>query len=141
MATAAVKVEGLVEFQRALRAADKKLPRELGAGNKQVAEIVAKEARKRAPNRSGRLAKSIKGAKQQRRAVVQAGSPSRVPYAAVQEFGWPARGIAPQPYLYPAIADTREEVEEAYGDMIDRLMRRAFPDRSAGADVPVTDLA
>lgn len=122
----AIKIEGLRDFQAALRAADRNLPKELGAANKEIAEIVAREARRRAPEKTGRLKKSIRGLKVQRSAVVRMGG-ARVPYAPIQEFGWPARGIASQAFLYPAIASTRAEVIEAYGEMIDKLMRRAFP--------------
>lgn len=36
--------------------------------------------------------------------------------------------IEAQPYLWPAIRAKRGEVRDAYGDLLDALMRRAFPD-------------
>lgn len=39
--------------------------------------------------------------------------------------------VRKQAYLYPAIAATREQVVDAYGDMLDSLMRQAFPQGSA----------
>lgn len=122
----AVRIEGLKELQFALRQAEARLPRELSKTNKEAARVVAVEAQKRAPKVTGNLAKSIRPLGQQRRGIVAMGS-AKVPYASVQEFGWPNRNIVAQPFLYPAIADKMPEVEELYLDLIDDLTQRAFP--------------
>ncbi len=122
----AVRIEGLKELQFALRQAEARLPRELSKVNKEAARVVAVEAQKRAPKVTSRLAKSIRPLGQQRRGIVAMGS-AKVPYASVQEFGWPNRNIVAQPFLYPAIADKTPEVEELYLGLIDDLTARAFP--------------
>ena len=52
---------------------------------------------------------------------------SRVPYAGVIHFGWPAHNIEPQPFLYEALEDKREDVATLYGlgieVLIDKLDR------------------
>lgn len=126
MAQKPIKIEGLKEFQFALRQANSQFPRELSQTNKAAAELVAKEGRKRAPELSGKLKKSIRGLGQQRRGIYAMGG-ARVPYYGVQEFGWPARNIRAQPFFFPALGDKIEEVEEVYLVMIDQLSKRAFP--------------
>lgn len=123
-----VFVLGMRDFERELRAADPQFPRELRRRNKASAEIVAEEARSRVPVRSGRLKGSIKSGASSRSAYVKAGTEAKVPYALPIEFGWKARNIEPQPFIYPAIEEKNEQVVEQYGDGIDDLMRRAFPE-------------
>lgn len=123
---ARIRVDGLREFQSALRALDGDFPKGLRQANKDAADIVAQEAKTRVPVMSGRLRSSIRALASQRSASVGVGG-ARLPYAAVQEFGWPGHNISPQPYIYPSISAKRAEVVEAYGDMIDALARRAFP--------------
>lgn len=122
-----IKVEGAREFRSALRAVEKSWPRVMREANKQAAEVVADEAKRRAPVLTGRLKESIKAGATQSAGYVQAGSPVRIPYAAVQEFGWPGHSISPQPYIYPAIEARSSDVLETYGDAVDRVTRPAFP--------------
>lgn len=122
-----VDVIGLRDFQKELRNLGPEWPRELRAANKQVAELVAEEARARVPVLSGRLKKSIKAQAQTRSSYVKAGTNARVPYALPIEFGWPSRNIQAQPFIYPAIAAKSDEVVEAYGDAVDEVADRAFP--------------
>ena len=94
--------------------------------NKEAAEVVAKDARSRAPKLSGRLAKSIKAQASTRSAYVKAGTAARVPYAAVQEFGWPGHNIEPQPFIYPAIAAKNDEVVEKYDELLWDILNNVF---------------
>src|SRR5690606_32966995 len=50
------------------------------------------------PIDSGRLSADIRSGRGKTKAVVRAGG-ARVPYAGVIHYGWPARGITPQPFL------------------------------------------
>lgn len=132
--THTVVVDGLKDFQMDLRRADKELdtdfsPR-LRAANKAVAELVASEARMRAPADSGRLRASIGAGASGRSAYVKAGTPGRVPYAPVQEFGWPGHGISPQPFIYPAIAAKSEAAVDEFAESVDAIMRYVFPEGS-----------
>lgn len=122
-----VKIDGARELRSALRAMEKQWPRVMREANKQAAEVVARAAKERAPLLTGRLKESIKAGATQTAGYVQAGSPVRIPYAAVQEFGWPGHSIAPQPYVYPAIAASSSEVIDKYGDAVQKITRPAFP--------------
>lgn len=122
-----IKIEGAKELRSALRAMEKQWPRIMRDANKQAAEVVADEARRRAPLLTGRLKGSIKAGATQTAGYVKAGTPARVPYAAVQEFGWPGHSIAPQPYIYPAIEARSSQVVDVYGKAVERITRPAFP--------------
>ena len=120
-----VRVDNLREVQRAIRrAADDDLKRELRAANKAAAEIVADKAKVLVPERSGRLKGSIAAQAGQRDAKVKAGTASRVPYAGPIHFGWPARGIRPQPFLYEALDDRIRQVREAYAKALREVVQK-----------------
>lgn len=119
-------VVGLRKFQAELKAINIAFPAKLRVANKKAAEIVAVEARSRAPVLSGRLRASIKASSGALSASVRAGSGESTVYAPVQEFGWPGHSIAPQPYLYPAIAAKQDEVIEVYEGEINNLMDSVF---------------
>lgn len=95
-----IKVEGLNELIRSMRKAGLDLT-ELKDAHHRAGEIVANYAETIAPRRSGRLAGTIRAAKQVRRARVQVGRAS-VPYAGPIHWGWPARHIAANPFLSEA---------------------------------------
>lgn len=134
----AVRVEGLADFQRELRAVDTKLPRQLSQANKAAAEMVAGRARSRAQSLGSVAAKSapsIKAAAEQRRSKITLGGP-REPWALGAEFGGQGRPTTQQfdphrgrqgYFLYPTIRDTREEFIDVYARAIDQVMRAAFP--------------
>lgn len=52
-------------------------------------------------SKSGRLAGSLRGNRAKNRSVVTAGR-SSIPYAGVQNYGWPARGIEAQEFMQKA---------------------------------------
>lgn len=79
------------------------------------AETVLREARRRAPVLSGELRDSLRIVERQS-ARVDIESP--LLQAPVIEFGWPSRGIKPQPYMRPAIHENRDEVfDEIEGEL------------------------
>lgn len=102
---ARVEVEGLDRLIRTLRKAQIDVS-ELKEAHAAVARMVADAASARAPRRSGKLAGSVRGAKQLKRARVMAGR-AAVPYAGPIHWGWPARGIVAQPF----VADAAQETE------------------------------
>ena len=119
MAGPTVKVVGAAELQAGLRhlgaeAADPDVA-------KRGAELVVDAARDRAPVASGALVGSIRVEMALPDAAVVAGSPA-VPYAGVQEFGWPARGIAGTHYLADAADDQADDVQELYGEHVSALV-------------------
>lgn len=121
-----VHVIGLRKFQAELKAINIAFPAKLRVANKKAAEIVAVEARTRAPVLSGRLRASIKASSGALSASVRAGSGESTVYAPVQEFGWPGHSIAPQPYLYPAIAAKQVEVVDVYAEEVNDLIDSVF---------------
>ncbi len=62
-----------------------------------------------APILSGKLQRSISAGRGKTKAVVRAGS-KNVPYAAVQEYGWPKRNIKGSWYMTKAFRSTRGAV-------------------------------
>lgn len=133
-----VKVVGLDELRRDLRRLDAELPRELAIIHYRVAQIVADEARHRAPRGPHQgggvvvpIVQSIRAGRQQRRATVSMGG-ARSPHAEPTEFGGTLRRfhstsrtrVRQRAFLYPAIAAKRGEVIDAYGGMIDQLLTR-----------------
>lgn len=123
-AVAGLKVEGLRELQRQLKQTeDKEMQKSLRKANKGAAEIVADEARDRVPVRSGRLKASIGARGSNRSATVKAGTAARVPYAGAIHFGWRARNILPQPFLYDALGDKWHDVYRNYEAEIESIIR------------------
>ena len=89
-----------------------------GAFSKIAADVVS-EAKSRAPRQTGRLSSDVRPGLGKTRATVYAGRVG-VPYAGVQEYGWPRRHIAAQPFLRPA-ADNEAQ---AAADVLVREMQR-----------------
>lgn len=134
-----VKVTGLREFQAALKAIDGESQKLLRVVLNEAAEVVAVEARRRMPRRSGRAEGSVRARSSQREAIVMGGS-KKVPYVGWLEFGGrigrdksvkrPYR--AEGRYIYPAIANQRAEITRALSEGLVRVAR------SAGLDAEVT---
>lgn len=81
-----IKIKGLVEFQRALKAIDGEAQKQLRVVFNTVAETVAGGARRRVPTKTGRAKASVKVASSQREARVKAGG-ARVPWYPWIDFG------------------------------------------------------
>jgi len=112
MADEGVRVEGLDNLIRTLKRAGKDVS-ELKEAHARAGAIVAAEAEVIAPRRSGKLAGTIRAARQVRRARVQAGR-ANVPYAGPIHWGWPARNIEPQPFLSIAARSTESRWVDQY---------------------------
>jgi len=100
MAQRAIEVQGLRELRRALKAAEGRSPKELQQANKQAAEIVAAEARRRAPKGPHQgggnvvpVYQAIKAQASSGRGIVAFGG-QRAPHGVVVNFGGtiPRRG-------------------------------------------------
>lgn len=105
-------MEGLNTLVRTLNRAAVDVS-DLKDAHQNAARIVASAAQASAPRRSGALASSVRGARQVRRARVSVGG-ARVPYAAPIHWGWPARGIAANPFVSEAAQDTESRWREQY---------------------------
>lgn len=113
----AAQIEGLREVQKALRDISGDLANEMKPTHKAAAEIVVDGAKRYAPVRTGRLADSIRAAATRTGGRVRVGS-AAVPYAGPIHFGWPARRIKPQPFVYEALDPRRAEVANLYTERL-----------------------
>jgi hypothetical protein len=132
VASTAIRIEGLREFQAALRKMDKGLPRQIRIVLNETADLVASPAKARVPRRSGRAAASIRVASSQREAKVKGGG-GRVPYYGWLEFGGAVgrRHSVRRPfvkegrYLYPAYESRRSRIEPTMLKGLEDLARRS----------------
>jgi hypothetical protein len=117
---ARVEVDGLGRLRRELR----KLPEQtsdLKDANARVSQLVAAEAAGRAPQRTGRLAGSVRGNRAVGRATVSAGG-AALPYGGPVHYGWPAHGIEPQPFISEAAEDTEPVWLPIYESDVERIV-------------------
>ena len=92
--------------------------------NKAAAEIVAEAARRRVPvGETKRLQKSIRAGATTKRGTVSAGS-RLVEYAGPIHFGWPARNIDPNPFIYDALDERKGEVVSKYEQRVSDLVKK-----------------
>ena len=130
MAQPAIRVEGARETRRAFREIGDDMS-DLRELHKRLADDVAGTAKTKVPVRSGRLQRSIRGSGTKTAARVRAGNnrksgPTSVLYSGPIHFGWGARGIRPQPFMYEALDDRRQEVVDTYNRQVREIIRKAF---------------
>lgn len=118
-----VQLEGAREFRRALRRTGNDVRADLKSLHQDGARIVERQAEQLVPVRAGTLKGTIRSSTTQTKGVVRAGY-ARVPYAGPIHFGWRARNIEPQPFLYDAVDERRAEVLDAYWNQVTRVARR-----------------
>ena len=118
-----IKATGVKELRRELRRMGDDLE-DLKALNLDVATLVSDRAKDIVPRRTGNLADTIRPAGTKTAGRVRAGF-KRVPYAGVIHFGWPARRIQPQPFLYDALDQRRDQVFDAYFKGVKKIQRKA----------------
>jgi hypothetical protein len=146
-----VQVKGLKEFRNALKALDdKSLENDLKRANQRVGRLVVDKAQGNASTRlEQRSAATLKASLSGFRAQVNLGGAS-FPAALGAEFGaqqnvlrdtrrgqvlgwnqfkeWRGSGENAGYFLYPAIRESEDEIIELYGDEIEALAAKAFPD-------------
>ena len=118
-----IKATGVKELRRELRRMGDDLE-DLKALNLDVATLVSDRAKDIVPRRTGNLADTIRPAGTKTAGRVRAGF-KRVPYAGVIHFGFPARRIQPQSFLYDALDQRRGEVFDAYFKRVKKIQRKA----------------
>ena len=99
-----------------------------------LAEMVADRAASLAPVRTGRLRQTIRASGTKTGGRVRAGF-KRVPYAGPVHFGWATRPdaakgwrggpIHPNPFLYDALDQRRNQVFNAYFQGVKKIQRKA----------------
>jgi hypothetical protein len=115
-----IRIEGLDELARSMRRAGQDMT-ELKEAHTRAAAIVADRAAELAPRRSGRLAGSIRPAKQAKRARIMAGG-AKVPYANPIHWGWPSRNIAASMFMVDAAQQTEPEWTKAYFEDVQAIL-------------------
>jgi len=115
-----LEVKGARELRRTLARAGHDLG-DLQTANAAISTYVATASKTAAPRVSGRLAGSVRGNKAKASAVVRAGS-AGVPYAGPIHWGWPARNIAPQPFLVETAHKTEPQWRLMYLTAIDTVL-------------------
>lgn len=148
MAEQVIRIEGLNEFRRELKNIDSDLPKELRRGHKKVGDFAADRVRPFAP---GRTKAAIKGRGTQREATLKVGH--NPPYSvakmvgANRRFGWygkaryrssagrqfqPHLGASWTPgqlyYIGPPLMASLDDIVEIWGEMLDDLTKKAYPD-------------
>lgn len=131
-----IRVTGLKELRKGLKAAEGRSPKELQRTNKSVAEMLVPEAQSRlaqhSPRAGSQAAGSIRALASATRAQVAGGS-AAVPWYAGHEWGSKGKykqfPIAnKQGYgIYPTVEANNERIVERYAQMLDELTREAFP--------------
>lgn len=86
-----------------------------------IGEVVVRAAKP--PHDSGALGRTLRAGRGKTKAVVRAGG-ARAPYAGVIHYGWPARHIAPQPFLSTAIQQTRAQILHELDDGLVDILRK-----------------
>ena len=134
---ATIKIDGLREFQKAIRALDPDLPKLLRVTFNAAMGLVIDYASGHMPRRSGRMINSLKPRSQQRTARIAMGG-ARAPYAPWVDFGGQGRRKGRPParpfvkggrYVYKGLAVKHEAITE--------VMAKGLADiaRQAGLDV------
>lgn len=123
-----IRIQGLSEFRRNLRAMDQGLPRALRLAGNEAANIVVDSARPTVPTRSGKAAASIKARSSQLATRVSGGG-ARAPYFPWLDYGGKVGrdNTASRPwepdgrYIYPAYRREKVRVEETLNAALRRI--------------------
>lgn len=127
-----IEVEGLKEARKALKAAGDGMDKDLGQAGKKAADIVARTAAPRVPVRTGAAARSMRPKVSYGGGAVVFGG-AKVPYAGWLEFGGRVGRdksvtrdvIKGGRYIYPVLAEKRDEVVDTYEELVRDVLRRA----------------
>lgn len=133
-----VKVDGLVELNRALKALGPEAQKELKDASRRVADFVAKDAASAAHSIGGvaaHVAPSIKPVGGVSGAGVAFGGAS-YPMAGGAEFGslrfhqfkpWRGNSSDAGYFVYPSIRQDADRIETEFADAVDDIIKRRFP--------------
>lgn len=133
-----IRITGLKELRRELRAIDPAWNKELRKVNLSVAEDVARGTRSAFERMAGSAPKvtpTVKALAQQAKGQVKVGGGTSIGGQVAMGNLWGSRRYSQFPApkaggyaLYPTLAELRPDIEERYAEMLDDLLRRAFPD-------------
>lgn len=114
-----IEVEGLDKLRRAFRVAPADFREDLDETIDLVGEMIKEEAKKIAPKRTGRLARSIF---HRHVAELTHEIGAQVFYAVYVEYG--TSRMLPRPYLRPAIEQYQGKIREIFREKIREWLRR-----------------
>lgn len=130
--TAPIEVDGARELRRQLKKVEGGIA-DLKAQHAAAAKTVEERAYVLAPRRTGHLANTLRSSGQVSGGIVRAGYAS-VPYAGPIHFGWPfrpnpAKGwmggpIPPNPWMYDALDERRDEVIAMFEERVAGLINK-----------------
>jgi hypothetical protein len=120
MPAPALQVDGARQLRASLRRAGLSV-QDLKDAHKEAADVVKAEAAPRAPRRTGRLAASVRTSGTQSAAIIRAGRKA-VPYAGPIHWGWEARNIAANPWLWEAAQRTESKWTRTYLDALEHII-------------------
>lgn len=132
-----IRVEGLREAQRALRALGGEAPKQLRITQNEVADLLIARIRPRVPRRSGAARSAFKASSTRTATRITVGG-RKAPYLPWLDFGG-RTGIRRSVrrdflkegrYVYPTLQDNRTEIEAALGEGLNRVIRAAGLDGS-----------
>lgn len=132
-----LKIDGLRDFQAALKQMDGETQKQLRVVLNTAADSVANDTRRRMPSRSGRARASVKVASSQREARIKEGA-AKAPYVPWLDYGGRvgrARSVS-RPflrqgrYMYPAYHANKADVQE--------ILERELVELATGAGLTVT---
>lgn len=117
-----IQVTGLRETIRSLERLGTEV-KDLKDAFKRIGNLVVDDAQAGAPKKSGALAGSIRASNTKNRSTIRSGS-AKVPYAGVQEWGWPRHNIEGSHYLVSAVERNQQTSVRALDDELRGLIRR-----------------
>lgn len=116
-----LEIEGLRAVQKAMKNFSDDSRNDMKETHRRAGQIVVDGAARLVPVRTGALLASLKSSPTQRQGRVRIGS-AAVPYAGPIHFGWPARHIQPNPFIYEVLDGRRQEVYALYAERISQLI-------------------
>lgn len=139
MAGDVIRVEGLIDLQRALRQTSDGLPKRLRVIFNEAAQTVISGAQRRVPSVTGAARSAFKARSGQREAIVVAGG-RKAEYLPWLDFGGRVGRnrsvsrpfITSGRYLYPSLAANKESISTALSNALTGLMVEAGFEVSGG---------
>jgi len=135
-----MEIPGLADLRRDLQGMPKDVKKALPREMEKVAEIVARDAARRVPSKTGNAINSIRAKGTSGGASIVAGG-SEAPYFPWLDFGsreprsgnsraegpWRGSGTGPKGgrFIYPAIDDNWAKVVDAAGEAVEEAARKA----------------
>lgn len=125
-----VQIAGFQEFRTELAklADDRRWSRELARTNSKLArQTIVPRMKRNAPVLDGHLRRSVRATQSPSHVSILIGNEGEVSYAGPINWGWPARNIRAQEFIYKSIVQEKENFKKEYWEAVTRLAKRAFP--------------